>query len=282
MAGLSESQLESVLERLGFSSPPAANHSGLAEIYSAWCRNVPFDNIRKLIAVRSGSREPLPGNSAADYFDAWLQHGVGGTCWAGNGALCELLRALGFEAARGVATMMVVPDLPPNHGTVVVNLPEGNYLVDASILHVEPLPVQQGRNSEVAHGAWGVTGHWLDDRYAIRWRAPHHAEPFDCRIDEWPVTADRFHEQHEATRDWSPFNFELTLSKIGGAERIGIANGQKVRLTADGAMATTPLADRVAFLVDEIGVSEEIARQIPQDVPTPPPPGSRTAERGDR
>jgi N-hydroxyarylamine O-acetyltransferase len=41
--------------------------------------------------------------------------------------------------------MMVAPNLPPNHGTALVDLPDGRYVVDASILHVEPLPLLTDR-----------------------------------------------------------------------------------------------------------------------------------------
>jgi len=270
-------QTEAVLTRLGLSSPPSISYTGLAELYGAWCRKVPFDNVQKLIAVRSGSTGPLPGDDPAEFFDVWLEHGVGGTCWAANGALCTLLQALGFDAHRGVATMMVAPNLPPNHGTVVVSLPEGNHLVDASILHVEPLPIVEDREAQVTHPAWGVTGRWLDGEYVVRWRAFTVAEPFDCHIVQWPVSAERFRTQHEATRTWSPFNFELMFSLVRGDGRIGVARSQAVRVAADGTITAEPIADRMGYLVDELGISEGLARQIPADVATPPPPGSRTA-----
>lgn len=274
---LAPAQTQAIVSRLGLPSPPSATPEGLAELYDAWCRRVPFDNARKLIALRSGSTAPLPGDDPVDFFDAWLAHGVGGTCWSGNGALCALLQTLGFDAQRGVATMMVAPDLPPNHGTVVVSLPGGPYLVDASILHVEPLPMVEGREASVTHPAWGVTGHWLGDQYAIRWRGPMRPDPFDCRIDQWPVDAARFRVQHEATRAWSPFNFELMFTLVRGDERVGIAGGQAVRVTADGSVIAEPLTDRIGYLMDELGISEALAREIPADIDTPPPPDSRTA-----
>lgn len=274
---LRPSLIDPVLERLGLSGRPAADRSGLDALYGAWCRKVPFDNVRKLIAVRAGDTGPLPGDDPTDFFQAWLTHGVGGTCWAANGALCALLQALGFQAHRGVATMLVAPDIPPNHGTVVVELADGPHVVDASILHVSPLVMREDERVQIDHPAWGVTGHWLDGRFAIRWRALTMSEPFDCRLEEWPVDGDRFAMQHEATRTWSPFNFELMCNVVRGDERVGVAQGQAKRITADGTVCTEPLHDRLGWLVDEIGYSEAIARRIPADVATPPPPGSRTA-----
>jgi hypothetical protein len=50
-----------------------------------------------------------------------------------------------------------------------------------------------------------------------------------------------------------------------------------VTIDEKGVRTRTPLTDRTAYLVDRLGVSERIAVEIPPDVPTPPPPGSRTA-----
>lgn len=277
MNALKPAQIEAVLARLGLSGWPPADLAGLKSIYGAWCRHVPFDNIRKLIAVRAGDPAPLPGDDPGEFLDAWLTQGVGGTCWAGNGALWALLDAMGFSARRGVATMMVAPDLPPNHGTAMVDLPEGRFVVDASILHVEPLPVREGEDSVIEHGAWGVHGHWAGEKFAIRWQALHVEAPIDCRIDEWPVSRERFRAQHEATRNWSPFNFELTVTTVRGETQIGVAHGRVVRLGADGGRTEMAFPDRVAFLVEELGIGEAIAVRIPADLPTPPPPGSRTA-----
>ena len=117
-AKLSPPLRERVLAKLGFAGSPAPTFENLGAIYAAWCRGVPFDNVRKLIHVRAGNSGPLPGSTAEDFLEAWLKHGTGGTCWSGAGAFHALLASLGFDAARGVGTMLVAPDLPPNHGSV--------------------------------------------------------------------------------------------------------------------------------------------------------------------
>ncbi len=239
MAGqLTPAVVESVLDRLGFADRPSVNHEGLAAIYDKWCRRVPFDNCRKLIACGSGDPAPLPGDAPEEFFSVWMQHGVGGTCWAANGALCELLSSLGFDARRGVATMVVAPDLPPNHGTVWVDLDGERYLVDASILHVEPLHVVADQETVIAHPAWGVGGRWLgpvggdDAKYAVAWRGLHRPDRFDCRVDDWQGSKQDFKEFHELTREWSPFNFALTYNVVRGDGRIGAALGQAVKIDA--------------------------------------------------
>src|SRR5580692_149390 len=121
---LPQAMIDRVLERLELTGRPEPTLAGLSAVYCAWCRHVPFDNIRKLIHVRRGDPGVLPGDDAGDFFHGWLRYGAGGTCWAGNGALSVLLVALGFAARRAVATMLVAPNLPPNHGSVTVLLEE--------------------------------------------------------------------------------------------------------------------------------------------------------------
>ena len=104
--------VERVLTKLDFNGRPEPTFEGLSAVFGAWCRNIPFDNVRKLIHVRSGDRDHCPGDDAVDFFEAWLKHGTGGTCWVTNGGLFRLLHSLGFEAARGEATMMIAPTSP--------------------------------------------------------------------------------------------------------------------------------------------------------------------------
>lgn len=63
--GIAELLADRVLAKLGFPSRPAANRAGLAALYAAWCQGVPFDNARKLIALRANDHGPLPGDSPA-------------------------------------------------------------------------------------------------------------------------------------------------------------------------------------------------------------------------
>jgi hypothetical protein len=84
---LSMDSRERVLMKLGLSEYPTPTLDGLRALYAAWCRKVPFDNVRKLIHIHHHDPAPLPGDDATDFFEAWLTYGTGGTCWAGNGAL---------------------------------------------------------------------------------------------------------------------------------------------------------------------------------------------------
>jgi hypothetical protein len=74
-----------ILERLGLSRLPSPDFEGLCELYGAWCGRVSFDNVRKVVALQTG--RDLPGRTAEEFFEAWLDLGAAGTCWPGSNAL---------------------------------------------------------------------------------------------------------------------------------------------------------------------------------------------------
>ena len=123
---------------------------------------MPFDNLRKLIGLARGV-SPLPGDDPNDFFVAWLVDGTGATCWASSNALWSLARHCGFDAARLTAAMFDLPD--PNHGTVVVRIDDGHWIIDSSILSGAPLPLGDAVGT-VAHGGYWAriapdAGTWL-------------------------------------------------------------------------------------------------------------------------
>ena len=276
---LSIDLLERVLAKLGLSGRPAPALDGLQTLYAAWCRKVPFDNVRKLIHIHNHEPGPLPGDDATDFFEAWLAYGTGATCWAGNGALYTLLVSLGFHASRGMGTMLVAPHIPPNHGTVLVACDETRYVVDASMLHGEPLRLDPDTPTGVTHPAWGVQCSTRDGYWYIRWHPAHMLDGLDCRLDHLHVTRETFRDRHEQTRPWSPFNYELYARLICGEAVVSTTGGQRVELNGTGGVVRRHLEgdDRIRLLVDELGMQEEIVQRLPLDMPTPPPPWSRTA-----
>ncbi len=277
---LREDLAERVLARLGLSRSPELTLAGLTALYGAWCQAVPFDNVRKLIHARAGRETPFPGGTAEDFFTAWLRHGTGGTCWAGAGAFHALLSSLGFAAERGIGTMLVAPDLPPNHGTVRVRLAEADYLVDCSILHGAPLLLRDDAETQVAHPAWGVRCAPRAGRWSVRWRPLQQVDGLDCRLESFGASHREYLERYEKTRTWSPFNYQVT-ARLNRADHVtGLAFGEAVALLADGTVQQRPVthAERVRILIEEIGLSEEIVSRLPEDHPTPPPPASRTAQ----
>ena len=264
--------VEAVLARLAVERP-APELAGLRSVYASWCRSVPFDNTLKLIHTAERLPGTLPGSTADSFFGDWLEHGTGGTCWAGNGALHDLLAEFGFAVERALATMLPRPDLQgPNHGSVIVTIDGSRYIADASILSGEPIRI-------LDHGKEDATGPlprlaWLEDKPAVMWRMLTAPDGFPCRIDRIGASWNEWDVLHQRTSGWSPFNYELNIRLQRGRESIGVATGQRFVFHEDGSLDASPLAgaDRTRFLVEDIGISESVVRRVPVDRPIPPRP----------
>lgn len=266
--------VEPVLERLGFARAPEPDLPGLDALYGAFCAKVPFDNVRKRAFFASGGAGPLPGSSPEAFFRDWLAGGTGGTCWASAGALAALLSALGFTARRGLATMHPGPQSRgPNHGTVVVELDDEQWLVDPSTVHGLPLPLR-GRarggalgGAEVRPGPEGLPH--------LFWRPLHNPAGITFRVDEVGASEPTFSELHEASRQFSLFNQGLHARVARGGGLVGVAMGLRVELRADGSVSARRLdeASRVRVLVEDLAIAEELAVALPPDEPVAPPPG---------
>ena len=265
--------IERVLERLGLREPPEPDLQGLRTLYAQWCLQVPFDNIRKLLHLRSGDLGPLAGDDASEFFEAWLAHGTGGTCWPAHGALHSLLCELGFDSERGVGTMMASANPPPSHATVIVHIDGRRHMVDASILHGEPLLLGE-EPTAVVHPAWGVTCSQREGRWHIFWHPLHRPAGFDCRIEYLGASRDDFRRRHEMTRPWSPFNYAVTLRRNRGDRVVGTALGNRVEISHDGSIEETLLTrdEQQRQLIEDFGISEELVMALPPDAPVPPPP----------
>ncbi len=109
----------------------------------------------------------------------------------------------------------------------------------------------------------------------MQWRPLHKLDGFECRLERFGATHSEFRSFHDQTREWSPFNYEVTAR---------LAFGKAVSLEPDGSFRETTAthAERVRLLIEKIGLSEEIVAQLPEDIATPPPPNSRTAQAAAR
>lgn len=264
---------DAVLEKLGLERPDV-DLEGLRAVYAAWCRSVSFDNVLKLIHLGDGRTGPLPGSTAENFFEAWLEHGTGGTCWSGNGALHDLLAVLGFDVERVVATMLSSPHVTEaNHGSVVATLDGERWLVDASILSGSPIRVPAP--GDPADNGPLPRFEWLDDRPAVLWRTASVPDGFHCRIERIGADAAEWDERHQRTAGWSPFNYQLSARLLEGEASVGVAHGRRYRVEQDGSVFVEELDPhaRVGFLVEVLGIAERLAVLVPEDRPLPPRPG---------
>ncbi len=60
--------------------------------------------------------------------------------------------------------MLITPNLPPNHGTVIVSIDDRFALVDTSVLHGIPLCIDIERTERIEHSAWGIVGEGHKDK----------------------------------------------------------------------------------------------------------------------
>ncbi len=268
--------VEQVLQKLGFQKHPGNELTGLKTLYGRWCRKVPFDNLQKRLFFSTGGEGPLPGHTANNFFRDWLAYGTGGTCWAVSHALHDLLRALGFHVRRTSGTMLTSPTVRgPNHGTVVVTLNGCQYLIDGSMLTECPLPLQEGAPGEAQHPAAQIRFKKRAGQWQFLCRPLHLLNGVWCRIDAIDISVSAFDQYYEGTRAWSPFNFAL-YARINTQDQVtGMIADQKITIKPDGQATSETLqgAERVQFLMEHLGIAEEIIARLPADEPLPPPPG---------
>ena len=104
---LSPELVERVLSKLGLTERPSLDLAGLNTLYAAFSGNVANDNIQKRIWFAGDQTTRLTGGDPAEFFENWLAHGTGGTCFPINGGICALVHSLGFDARRIVGTMIM-------------------------------------------------------------------------------------------------------------------------------------------------------------------------------
>ena len=252
-----------VLERLGFSSPPPVTRAGLDRVYGEWCRRVPFDNVQKRIALASEDAAPLPGGRAADFFERWLEHGTGGTCWPSSNALFALLEACGFEARRITAAMKDRPE--ENHGSVFVQLDGDDWLADTAMLSDRVFALRKGESGEVGPELARIRVEAIEDSWRLWVPFPPRPEPLACRLLADRVDHAHYLQRYEATRRQSPFNHSLYASRNREGARLVWLGSLRVEKTARGLEQEPLEPDALAdSLVSELGLSEAIVGKLAQ------------------
>lgn len=209
---------DSVLRRLGLPARPRTDLDGLRQLLRAWYLRVPFDNLRKMLALRDPAASPLPGGQAEDFFAAWLADGAGGTCWAINNALHALLRAAGFDARRIVGQMR--DSGVDDHASVKVVLDGRHWLADSTLLRGRLLPLDRGGLVD-DHPVFPVAMDSPGDGSLRVWvDLPPNTEPLCCRILPGEVSREYFLARYEASRAHSVFNHRLYARRDRPSEAV--------------------------------------------------------------
>jgi N-hydroxyarylamine O-acetyltransferase len=267
---LSPATTEAVLTSLGFSVAPRPDLDGLNAIYDAWCRQVPFDNVIKRIHLASRNPAPLPNGEPEAFFASYLRHGTGGTCWPSSGGLHALLEAVGFDARRGSAAMRDDLSGPIHtHGTVLVRLDAIDYWVDTSMLTGHVFAVRPGEETRLEDPLHAVRVEPVGEMWRVWWTHPFLPETLGCLLLDDDVTGEHYLARYEWSRQMSPFNLSLHLTRNVDGARVTVAFDQRFRRTVEGVTSSPLGTDRDRVLVEELGYSEEIVAALPADDPDP-------------
>jgi len=137
---------------LGVLGVPAREPSldALTELIAAHLARVPFENVSKLYHRHDAGRRGLP--ALTQFLDGIERYHFGGTCYANNFHLHELLTSLGYQVMLCGADMAA----PNVHMVNLVTLDRCRYLVDVGYgapLRM-PLPLDVARDQAIEWGAF--------------------------------------------------------------------------------------------------------------------------------
>lgn len=266
--------IERVLAKLGLRNRPSLDLAGLNTLFAVYCGSIPFDNIRKRIWFASDQTTPLPGGDPTDFFENWLAHGTGGTCWPINGGMYALVHALGFDARRIAGSVIVEEGYPQgaNHGSVLGALEGVEYLVDPCLGHFKALPLVPGMPACTGDGIHDISAVPIETGFEIIWYSGQIRErpfPFRPEPEYDPVDHAFWLARYDRTKKVGFFNDALYICRRFPESIATIGRKNKITVAADGNCTKTELSDaeRKAALVEEFGISEEIAEKLPPDVP---------------
>ncbi len=261
MSELPPALIARVLERLGFANEPEIDRRGLEQLYAAWCRHVPFDNVRKRIAMLEGAPGPLPGGLPGDFLEAWLEHGTGGTCWPSSNGLHALVRACGFDVRRISASMADRND--HNHGSLIVRLAGEELLVDSSIQCTTPIPLRRGVETVHDDPVHPIRVEPVEASFRIHWGMAQSRDTMPCRLMNDPVDEGFYLERYEISRGYSVFNNALYARRNTPGRLVSFVGHTRHEKTDAGVTSGELGSDALQrALVAEIGLSEAIVARL--------------------
>ena len=254
-----------MLARLGIDAP-APTAEGLRTVYGAWCNHVSFDNVQKRISLAE-RHDHLAGCEPEEFFENFLVHGTGATCWPGSGGLAALLESLGFRIRRLVAAMNYEQlGIRPGHASTVAETDGRDWLVDSSMLTVDPFELRRGERTERIDAVHAIAADPYEGRWIIRWMWQN-AETMPCLVLEEGVSPERFALSYEATRAArTPFNTALLARRnLPDGGLLAIRGDTVTRVSPTGVRRVMPAEDRSRLLVEEFEYSPEIVARLPPD-----------------
>ncbi len=269
---ISPALTERILEKLGVARIPSLDLPGLNNLFTCYCKNVPNDNLQKRIWLAGNRSGSVTGGRPEAFFENWLAHGTGGTCFPLNGGLAALLLSIGFDAKR--ASGSVVQEglaRGGNHGTVIVRISGKDYLADAQMCSMKVLPLHRDRPSKTDTGIHEISAWPIEGGLEVRWFTGLSREvPTAFRLEDESVTHQAFlsaYERSVSVEGYSPFNRELFICRHFEQRILALRRTKRYDVDASGRLAKTELGsnEKKRVLVEELGISAEIVGRLPPD-----------------
>jgi len=218
--GLTSSDVECYLARLGVPAPSAPTAAALGDLLRAHVRRVPFENL--LIQLN----RPAMLRTAVTV--ARIARGGGGYCFELNGAFGALLAAVGFGVRQHEGRVWIgepdPPDAPVNHLALTVRCVDGSWWfaeVGMSDAVCEPIPLEPGGYSQ---GPFDYRLEAITGRVGPGWRFHHDPRGSFGGMDFSPVPAriEVIEAAHRrlSTAPGSPFTRLLSVGRrdLSGAD----------------------------------------------------------------
>jgi len=272
---LHEQLFDRVLSKLGLAERPALDLVGLNTLCTAFSGNVANDNLQKRIWFAGEQSKPVTGGNPIEFFENWLVHGTGGTCFPINNAIFTLARSIGFDARRIAGSIIMEGfEQDANHGSVLVTVEGIDYLVDAQFAAFKALPIVPGQAASTGKGIHDIEVVPVEDGFHVLWYAGQAREQPVCfhltsRYD--PVDNDFFLTQYErsTSNSRSPFNESLYISRHFSDSILTLGRKNKITVASDNTVTTIEVTDdeRRRVLIEEFGISEDTVNALPPDVP---------------
>ena len=254
---------ERLMERMGFASDPEPTEETLNRIYKFWSRDVGYDNVLKRIYIAEGHEGPFPVMDPNDFIESWMQHGTSGSCWPSSEALYGVLVHAGFTPERVAGQMLECNDpMDPNHGALIVHLDGRRLYVDPGVAAEEALEIIPGQPNRTASKAFGI---WDKGDGHVWWQPGHSRRAIEVVMDLRDLSYEFFADRYEKTKEFSLFNTALYIRRNRDDGILTFGRGNVLRVDTEGNLTAQPMDDaRVPeFLVEHMGLSEEIAARVP-------------------
>ena len=165
--------------------------------------------------------------------------------------------------------MVEYPDT--NHGSVVVTLDDIDYLVDGNFGAFEALPLIPGRPASTSQDLHKIKAVPVEHGFEVIWYQGFNRDKpltFRTESEHDPVDHAFFLDKHEKAKDVSVFNDTLFISCRNPGSIVTLGREMSM-VTADNTLLKTEIsnAERRRILIEEFGISEEVAEALPPDVP---------------